>query len=347
MRLRALRAILPAAALAALAAAPSADPGYHVINTFQVGGPGGWDYVTLDSVAHRLFVARGTRDMVLDPESGKVLGEIPGLGGAHGIAFAYAFNHGFATSGRDSSVTMFDLKTLAVLGKAKAALDADAILYDPATKRIFSMNGDSHSASVFDPETGKNIGTIDLGSGPEFAVSAGDGKLYVNLEDKGAIAEIDATKMKVTRTWLMAGCEQPTGLAIDRKNHILFSGCRGTKVMAISDAKAGKLITTVPIGAGVDANAFDPGTNLAFSSNGGDGTLTVVHEDNPTTFTVVQTAQTMPSARTMTLDQATHKVYLVGAKFGPPPTDSTADNPRRRPPMIPDSFTLLVLGMGA
>jgi YVTN family beta-propeller protein len=337
--------MLPAAALAALAAAPSADPGYHVVNTFPVGGPGGWDYVAFDSVGHRLFVARGTRDMVLDPETGKTLGEIPGLGGAHGIAFAPEFNHGFATSGHDSTVTMFDLKTLAVLGKAIAAPDADAIVYDPATKRIFSMNGDSHSASVFDPTTGKNIGTIDLGSGPEFAVSAGDGKLYVNLEDKGAIAEIDAKKMKVTREWPMPGCEQPTGLAIDRKNHILFSGCRATKVMAISDAKAGKLITTLPIGTGVDANAFDPGTGLAFSSNGGDGTLSVVHEDSPTTFTVAQTVQTMPSARTMALDPSTHKIYLVGAKFGPAPTDSTADNPRRRPPMLPDSFTLLVLGM--
>jgi YVTN family beta-propeller protein len=329
----------PCLALAALAAVPS----YHVLQTFQIGGPGGWDYVALDSVGHRLFVARATRDMVLDPATGKSLGEIPGLGGAHGIAFAYEFNHGFATSGRDSTVTMFDLKTLAVLGKAKAALDADAILYDPATKRVFSMNGDSHSASVFDPKTGQNIGTIDLGSGPEFAVSAGDGKLYVNLEDKGAIAEIDAKQMKVTRTWPMPGCEQPTGLAIDRKHHILFSGCRATKVMAISDAKAGKLITTLPIGAGVDANAFDPGTDLAFASNG-DGTLTVVHEDSPTTFSVVQTVQTMPSARTMTVDPATHKLYLVGAKLGPIP-DSTADNPHRRPQMIPDSFTLLVLGM--
>jgi YVTN family beta-propeller protein len=331
---------VPCLALAALAA----DPSYHVLNTLPIGGPGGWDYVALDSVGHRLFVARQTRDMVLDPETGKSLGEIPGLGGAHGVAFAYEFNHGFATSGRDSTVTMFDLKTLAVLGKAKAALDADAIVYEPTTKRVFSMNGDSHSASVFDAKTGQNIGTIDLGSGPEFAVAAGDGKLYVNLEDKGAIAEIDAKKMTVTRTWPMPGCGQPTGLAIDRKNHILFSGCRATKVMAISDAKAGKLMTTVPIGAGVDANAFDPGTNLAFSSNA-DGTLTVVHEDSPTKFSVVQNVQTMPSARTMALDPATHKIYTVAAKFGPPPTDSTADNPRRRPPMLPDSFTLLVLGM--
>jgi YVTN family beta-propeller protein len=337
-------ALLLPLALATLAAVPSVDPGYHIVNTFQIGGPGGWDYLAFDSVGHRLFVARGSRDMVLDPETGKTLGEIPGLGGAHGVALAHAFNHGFATSGRDSTVTMFDLTTLAVLGKAKAALDADAIVYDPATKRVFSMNGDSHSASVFDPKTGQNIGTVDLGANPEFVVSAGDGKLYVNLEDKGAIAEIDAKAMKVTRTWPMAGCEQPTGLAIDRKHHILFSGCRGTKVMAISDAKGGKLITTVPIGAGVDACAFDPGTSLAFSSNG-EGTLTVVHEDSPTTFSVVQTVETMPSARTMALDPRTHKVYLVGAKFGPPPTDSTADNPRRRPPMIADSFTLLVVGM--
>lgn len=338
-----LKSLWPLLALAAVL--PGNDPGYHVVNTFQVGGPGGWDYVTFDSVGHRLFIARGTRDIVVDPETGKQLGEIPDLGGAHGVALAYEFNHGFATSGRDSTVTMFDLKTLAVLGKAKAALDADAIVYDPVTKRVISMNGDSHSASVFDPKTGQNIGTIDLGAGPEFVVSAGDGKLYANLEDKGAIAEIDPKAMKVTRTWAMPGCESPTGLAIDRKHKILFSGCRGTKVMAISDAKAGKLLTTLPIGSGVDANAFDPGTDLAFSSNGGDGTLTVVHEDSPTTFSVVQTVQTMPSARTMALDPATHKIYLVGAKFGPPPAESTADNPRKRPQMIPDSFTLLVVGM--
>ncbi len=320
-----------------------AGPGYHVLTTHQIGGPGGWDYVAFDSVGHRLFVARQTRVQVLDPETGAVLGEVPGLGGAHGVAFAYEFGHGFATSGRDSTITMFDLKTLKVLGKAKAALDADAILFDPATKRVFSFNGDSKSSTAVDAKTGAVVGTVDLGSGPEFGVSAGNGKLYVNLEDEGQIAEIDASALKVTRRWPMGTCKSATGLAIDRAHHRLFSGCR-SKVMTVSDYEAGKLVATLPIGAGVDAAAFDPGTGYAFSSNG-NGTLTVVHEDSPDKFSVAETVQTMQGARTMALDAKTHKVYLVTAKFGPPPAESTAANPRRRPEMIPDSFTLLVLGM--
>jgi DNA-binding beta-propeller fold protein YncE len=328
--------------LTALALAFAATaPGYQVTHTFVLGGDGGWDYVAFDSVGHRLFIARQTRDMVVDPATGTLLGEIPGLGGAHGVAFAYEFGHGFATSGRDSTVTMFDLKTLQVLARAIAAPDADAILYDPATKRVFSMNGDSKSATAFDPATGQKIGTVDLLAGPEFGVSAGDGKLYINLEDKGAIAEVDAKALTVTRQWSIAPCESPTGLAIDRVHHRLFSGCRN-KVMAISDATAGKLLTTVPIGGGVDANAFDPGTGYAFSSNG-EGNITVVHEDSPDKFSVTETVTTMPSARTMALDPATHTLYTVGAKFGAAPAEATPDNPRKRPPMIPGSFALLVV----
>ncbi|HWZ59958.1 MAG TPA: PepSY domain-containing protein, partial [Gemmatimonadaceae bacterium] len=321
------------------AAEKSAGPGYHVAATTVVGGDGGWDYVAFDAVGHRLFVARQTRVQVLDPATGKLLGEIPGLARAHGIAFADAYGHGFASSGTDSTVVMFDLKTLQVLGKATAALDADAILFDPASKHVFSFNGDSKSASVFDPSTGQNIGTIDLGAGPEFAVSAGDGRLYVNLEDAGAVAEIDATTMKVTRRWSIAPCKGPTGLAMDRVHRVLFSGCAGSKMMAISDATNGKLLTTLPIGAGVDATGFDPETMNAFSSNG-DGTLTVIHEDSPTTFSVAETVKTMPSARTMALDPATHTVYTVGAKFGPAPAAG------KRPPMLPGTFTLLVLKPG-
>jgi DNA-binding beta-propeller fold protein YncE len=328
------------------AAERRAAPGYHVTATHVVGGDGGWDYVAFDATGHRLFIARQTRVQVLDPATGALLGEIPGLGGAHGIAFADAYGHGFASSGHDSTVTMFDLKTLKVLGKAMAALDADAILYDPASKRVFSFNGDSKSSSVFDPSTGQKIGTIELGAGPEFAVSAGDGRLYVNLEDEGAIAEIDALGMKVTRRWSIAPCKGPTGLAIDREHHVLFSGCAGNKMMAISDATNGKLLTTLPIGAGVDATGFDPGTGNAFSSNGGDGTLTVIHEDSPTSFSVAETVTTMKSARTMALDPATHTVYTVGAKFGPPPAVATTDNPRKRPAMVPGTFSLLVVSPG-
>lgn len=328
------------AVLAGTAVPPAAAQGYHVIGTYTLGGDGFWDYVKFDSVGHRLLIARDDRVMVVDPDRGTVLHDIPGLSRAHGVALAYPFGRGFATSGRDSMVTMFDLRTLAVLGRTHAAVDDDAVLYDPVTRRVFTFNGDAHSSSVLDAATGRNIGTIDLGAGPEFGVSAGDGMLYVNLETTAEVAEIDAKAMRVTRRWSIAPCHAPTGLALDRAHHILFSGCR-SQVMAISDARAGKLITTVPIGAGVDAARFDPGTGDAFASNG-DGTLTVVHEDAPDRFSVVQTVRTMPGARTMALDPATHRLYLVTARFGPAPAESAGR--RQRPPMIPGSFTLIVVG---
>ncbi len=313
---------------------------YHVAHTFTLGGAGGWDYLALDTLGHRLFIAHQDRVTVVDPENGKVLGEIPGLNRAHGIAFAYEAGHGFATSGADSTVTMFDLKTLRVLGHTIVAPDDDAILFDPATKRIFTFNGDAHSVTAVDAVSGKRVGDIDLGAGPEFAVSDGEGKLYVNLEDKSALAEIDAAGMRVTRQWSLAPCENPSGLAMDRVHHRLFSGCRN-KVMAISDATAGALVTTVPIGQGVDACRFDPGTQLAFASNG-DGTLTVVREATPAKFDVVGNVPTKRGARTMEVDLRTHRVYTATADFGPPPAP-TAEHPRPRPSIVPGTFALLVL----
>ena len=334
---------LPALALLLCSlSAAEAGPGYHVLKSYVLGGTDGWDYVALDSVHHRLFVARQTRVLVLDPASGKLLGEVTGLNGAHGTAFAYDVNRGFATSGRDSTVTMFNLDTYQVLGKLKAGEDADAVLYDPATKRIYTMNGDAKTSTVIDPAAGKVVSTIPLGGKPEFAVSAGNGMLYANLEDKADIVEIDAKALKVVREWPIAPCASPTGLAIDRQHHRLFSGCRN-RVLAISDAQQGRLLTTVPIGAGVDANAYDPGTGFAFSSNG-DGTLTVVREEPSGKFSVVETVPTMTGARTMALDPTTHVLYLVGAKFGPVPDSAASGNVRRRPPVLPNSFTLLVVG---
>jgi len=315
-------------------------PGYHLAHTYTLGGDGGWDYLALDTVGHRLFVARQDRVMVVDPENGKVLREIPGLNRAHGIAFAYETGRGFATSGADSQVTVFDLKTLEVLGHTTAAVDDDAILYDPATRRIFTFNGDAHSASVIDPASSKRVGTVDLGGGPEFAVSDGAGKIYVNLEDKSAVAEIDATSMRVTRQWSLAPCQNPSGLAIDHAHHRLFSGCRN-QVMAISDASAGSVVTTLPIGQGVDACRFYPGTQLAFASNG-DGTLTVIHAETPVKFVVIANVPTKRGARTMELDLRTHRVYTGTADFGPPPAP-TAERPRPRPSIVPGTFALLVL----
>lgn len=325
--------------LAALPSEPAAAQTYRVAHTYTLGGDGGWDYLALDTAGHRLFIARQDRVMVVDPATGKLLAEIPGLNRAHGVAFAYAAGHGFATSGADSTVTMFDLKTLQVLKRTKVAIDDDAVLFDPATGHIFTMNGDAKSSSVLDAGSGDLIGTIDLGGGPEFGVSAGDGKLYVNIEDQSAVVEIDAAAQKVVRRWSILPCESPSGLAIDRVHHRLFSGCRnGT--MGVSDAQSGKLITTVPIGRGVDACRFDEATGLAFASNG-DGTLTVIHEDSPDKYSVVGNVTTKQGARTMELDPATHRLFTASADFGPVPAAQPGQ--RRRPPVLPGTFALLEL----
>ena len=341
---RLLAAASIAIAFAALAAAPvgAQESSYHVVATYPLGGDGGWDYLALDTVHNRLFIARSDRLMVVDPDKGTVLGEIPGFDRAHGIAFSYDRGHGFATSGADSTVTMFDLATLKVLGHTVVDADDDAILYDPESTHIFTMNGDANTASVIDAATGKRIGTIPLGGQPEFGVADGAGKIYINLEDKGAIVEVDAKAMKVTRNWSIAPCESPTGLAIDVAHERLFSVCRN-RIMAISDASAGKVVTTVPIGSGVDAARFDPATGDAFASNG-EGSLTVVHESGADEFQVVQTVPTMSGARTMELDLRSHRLYTVGAKFGAAPDHPTPANPRQRAPMVPGSFTLVVLG---
>jgi DNA-binding beta-propeller fold protein YncE len=338
--LRALVAVVLAAPFSTLLAQTSTGTSYHITRDLTLGGDGRWDYVTVDTVNHRLFIARQNRVMVVDPESGKLLGEIPGLNGAHGVALDYATSHGFATSGRDGSVTMFDLATLRVLRRTPAADDADAVLYDPASKRIFTFNGDANSSSVLDPMSGRLVASIPLGGKPEFGVTTGRGRLYVNLEDKAEIVEIDPLAMRVLRRWPLAPCEEPTGLAIDRVHHLLFSGCHN-RVMVISNATEGRTIAHVPIGGGVDGNAFDHGSALAFASNG-DGTLTVVHEDSPTSFRVVGTVPTRPGARTMALDERSHRIYTVTSAFGATPAP-TPSEPHPRPSLVPGTFSLLVL----
>ncbi len=334
------RRLACAALLLSALSLPLHAQSYHLARTVPLVGDGGWDYLTFDSTAHRLFIAHSTQVLVVDAESGALLGQIPGLNGAHGVALALAEGHGFATSGRDSSVTMFDLKTYQVLKKTTAADDADAILYDPASGRVFSFNDTANSFTAIDPASGAVIGTIDLGGQPEFGVWSGDGTLFVNLEDKTEIAQIDAAAMKVTRRWSLAPCEEPTGLAIDRAHHRLFSGC-SNQVMAISDATNGRLITTLPIGQGVDGCAFDPGAQLAFSSNG-EGTVTVIKEDSPDSFHVVANVATKRGARTMTLDEKTHRIYTASAEYGATPAP-TAERPHPRPSIVPGTFVLLVL----
>lgn len=315
-------------------------PSYHVAHTYTLGGNGGWDYLSLDTAQNRLFIGRQDRDMVVDPATGRVLDSIPGLHRAHGVAFDYASGHGFATSGADSTVTMFDLRTLKVLGRTHAAEDDDGILFDPVTTHMFTMNGDAGTASVIDGATGRLLGSVPLGGKPEFGVSGQNGMLYINLADKSEVVEVDARAMRVVRHWPLAPCEGPSGLAIDVEHQLLFSGCR-SGVMAISDARAGKLITTVPIGRGVDACGYDAGTHLAFASNG-DGTITVIREVSPDSFAVAQTVATKRGARTMALDPRTHRLYTVTADFGPEPPRAPGQR-FRRPPIVPGTFALLVL----
>jgi DNA-binding beta-propeller fold protein YncE len=311
------------------------DPGYAVTKRYQLGGEGDWDYLTFDTAAHRLFIARESHVIVVNPDNGTVIGDIPNTPHVHGVALAYELGRGFITAAGDTAVHIFDLKTLRPLGTVKAGLRDDAIVYDPATKYVVSMNGKAHSASVIDASAGTVVATIPLPGSPEFAVTDNHGTVYVNTEDTSLLVEIDLKALKVARSWSVTPCEGPSGLAFDRAHRRLFSGCHN-QMMAISDADAGKVVATVPIGRGVDANRYDPGTGLAFSSNG-DGTLTVVHEDSPTKFTVLGNLTTQSGARTMALDPKTHTIYLVTAKFAP-----TVGRQVPKWPPAPGTFVLLV-----
>ncbi len=315
--------------------------GYHLLKKFVLGGEGRWDYITCDSDAHRLYISRSTHVMVVDSDSGAIMGDIPNTLGVHGIALAPEFGKGFTSNGRAASVTIFDLKTLKTLGQVKVGQNPDAILYDESSKRIFTFNGASKDATAVDAKTGTVAGTLALGGRPESGVADGRGRIFVNIEDKGQVIEFDSRNLAINATWPLVPGEEPTGIAMDRKHRRLFVGC-ANKVLAVMNADNGKVVATLPIGAGVDATAFDSETQLAFSSNG-EGTLTVVHENAPDKFRVVENAATQRGARTMALDQKTHKVFLITAEFGPAPAP-TAEQLRPRPTVVPGSFTLLVFG---
>lgn len=322
----------------AAAAAPAASH-YKVVRHMMVGGEGGWDYLTVDSDHHRLFLSRGTHVMVVDLGSGKVVGDIPHTDGVHGIALAPAVGRGFISNGRSNSVSIIDLANLGVVGEARTGDRPDAIVYEPFSKRVFTFNAGGKNTTAIDAATGAVAGSIDLGGKPEFAASDNAGRLYVNIEDTNEVVAIDPVALTVASRWTLTGCDEPSGLAIDRTHGRLFSGC-GNKIMAISDTRAGKMLTSVPIGAGVDANAYDPATGLAFSSNGGDGTLTVVRSSGPDAYEVVENVPTARGARTMALDEKTHHLYLVTSQFGPPPAP-TADRPHPRPTMVPGTFEVI------
>lgn len=304
---------------------------YKVVATWKLGGDGGWDYLTVDSEGHRLFIARATRVMVVDTDSGKQVGEIPDTPGVHGVALAPALGRGFASNGREDTVSAFDLKTLALEKKIKVGNVPDAIVYDPFSKRVFTFNAKGHNTTAIDASKNEVAGKIELGGKPEFAASDEKGTMWVNIEDTSELVAFDPLKLAVKSRWKLADCEEPTGLAIDRKSRRLFVGC-GNKKMAIVDADSGKIVANPVIGDGCDGTAFDADLGLAFAS-AGDGTMTVIHENRADKFTMVQKVTTQKGARTMALDAKTHKIYTVTANVGP--------RPERK--VEPGSFVVLVV----
>jgi DNA-binding beta-propeller fold protein YncE len=311
------RTVLTAAVLGALCfvpaavAAPPAD-GYSITKKIPIAGQGSWDYLTVDEGARRLYVSHGTQVEVLDVDSGSIVGTIPNTPGVHGIAVAPELGRGFVSNGKASTVTIFDLKTLKPIADVPTGQKPDAIIFDPATSRVFAFNGGGNSATAIDAATGKVAGTVDLGGGPEFAAADGNGFVYDNLEDESLVLKIDSRKLTVEQRWPTAPCASPSSMAIDPANHRLFVGCR-SKVMAVMNADTGKVITTLPIGDHVDATAFDPQTKLIFNSNG-EGSITVIRQDGPDKYSVVETVKTVPKAKTMALDPKTHQLFLSTAE---------------------------------
>jgi len=328
--------LLLMSANAGLAQNPS---GYHLIKKTVIGGDGGWDYLTLDAAARRLYIARSSRVEVFSLDSNKVIGTVANLSGTHGVATA--FGKGFVTNGKKNTAVVFDLKTFAVLAEIKTGEKPDAIIYDTVSARIFTFNGKSNNATAIDAATNAVVGTVELGGGPEFAVADGNGKIFVNIEDKNEIVCFDARTLKVERRFSLGAGEEPTGLAMDRKNRRLFSGCHN-KLLIVTNADNGMVVASMPIRAGVDAAAYDADAGLAFSSNG-EGTVTVIKQESADKYSVVENVATAKGARTMAFDAVTHHLYLVTAQFGATPA-STPQEPNPRPAMLPDTFTVLEFG---
>ena len=314
---------------------------YRVVNRISFPGDTGWDYLFADSESRQLYVSHGNEVEVVDLDSQKPAGKITGLDRVHGIAIANALHRGFISDGGANVVVIFDTKTRAEVQRVKTGTNPDGIVYDAYSKRVFAFNGRSQDATVIDAATGNLAGTIALGGKPEFPVSDGKGNLFVNIEDKSEIVRINPKTLQVEKRWPLAPCEEPSGLAIDVSSNRLFSVC-SNKRMAVVDAKSGKVVTTVPIGEGPDAVAFDPARKLVFSSNGQDGTITVSKEESPDKYSVVETDTSERSARTLALDGKTHILYLSAAQFGAAPA-ATSDNPHPRPKIVPGSFHVLIV----
>ena len=325
-----LRLIVPAL-LTCLGAAAQNPPHYQQVNRFVLGGSGGWDDLLYDSDSDHLFITRGTRVLVVDPNTGKQVAELAAAG-AHGVALVHDKNRGFISNGRTGTVTAFDLTTLKPTGEIKVGDNPDAIIYDSNSKHVIVMNGRSHNLMAIDPESLKVVADVPLGGKLESATSD-PGHIYVNVEDTGEIAVVDSTTWKATERWKLAACEEPSGLAIDPAAHRLYSVC-GNKKMVVVDSGSGKIVATVPTGAGTDGAAFDPGLKLAFASNG-EGSLSVVQTAGGN-YKLLENVPTQRSARTMALDPRTHRVFTVAAELTPPPPG------QRWPSEKPDTFTLLV-----
>ena len=321
------------------AVAFAAPPAYKVVNKIKIGGAGRWDYAYMDAANHRLYVSHATQTEVIDTATDKLVGTIPGTTGVHGIAIAGDLGRGFASDGGDNDVTVFDLKTLMVISKVKTGQNPDAIIYEPVSHRVFTFNGRSKDATAIDAKTGDVItASIPVGGKPEFAQIDGKGHIYANIEDKNEIIEVDARNALVAKRYSIAPCDSPSGLVIDPKGR-LYSVCEN-KLMIISDPASGKVLGTAPIGLGADGVAFDDG--YAFSANGADGNITMVGETSPGKFEVVATIPSQRGARTIASDPKAHKLYLPAAEFGPPTEDK--DGKKGRPSVLPDSFTVVVVG---
>jgi DNA-binding beta-propeller fold protein YncE len=318
----------------ALAPVCRADGPYHFRGEIPVGGEGGWDYLSVDPVGRRLYVSHATKVVVIDIDKNEIVGEIADTPGIHGVALAPDLKRGFTSNGRENKAGIVDLETLQTLSKVDTGQNPDGMLYEPGRQEVYMFNGHGRSATVFDAKTGTIVATIPLSGKPEFAAADPKaGRVYDNIEDKSEVAVIDTTTHQVVATWPIAPGEEASGMAIDVEHHRLFLGC-GNKLMAMMDSTNGKVVATAPIGQGVDANAFDPGTQLAFASCS-DGTVTITKEETPDKLTVVQTLTTELGARTMTLDPKTHNIYLATAKFQAPPVHK----------VVPGSFKILVYGM--
>jgi YVTN family beta-propeller protein len=314
--------------------AMAAPTGYHLLGDVKIGGEGGWDYLTVDSAARRLYVSHATHVAVVDVDAGKVVGDIPDTQGVHGIALAPELNRGFTSNGRANSVTIFDLKTLKAIGQVATGENPDSIRYDAVSGRVFTFNGRSNNSTAIDARTGKVAATIALGGKPEFSVADGKGMVFVNIEDTSEVVAIDTAKLSVAKRYSLSPCDGPSGLAIDTKNRRLFSVC-GNRLMAVSDPDSGKVLATPAIGQGSDGAAFDPATGYAFSSNG-DGTLTIVQQAGGK-WEVLENIATERGARTIALDDKTHKLYLPTARTAPAQGGGRAA-------YLPDTFKVLVIG---